>query len=76
MNDAYFSARDGFWRTNPNLEVMIGETGWASEGQTFNGMVNNIENEKAFWEGMRTWAGNNRVKVHMFEAFDEPWKTG
>ncbi|XP_035706164.1 glucan 1,3-beta-glucosidase isoform X2 [Folsomia candida] len=76
ISDAYYSARDGFWRTNPQLEVIIGETGWASEGETFNNAVNTIENEKRFWEGMRDWSSANRVKVQMFEAFDEPWKTG
>lgn len=55
---------------------LSGETGWASEGETFNNAVNTIENEKRFWEGMRDWSSANRVKVQMFEAFDEPWKTG
>ncbi|CAL8109497.1 unnamed protein product [Orchesella dallaii] len=78
ISDAYYSARDGFWRTNPNLEVMIGETGWASEGASFFNPpnLNTIEHEKNFWNAMRNWAATNRVKVQMFEAFDEPWKTG
>lgn len=78
ISDAYYSARDGFWRHNPNLEVIIGETGWASEGQTFFNppSLNTIERMKNFWNAMRNWATTNRVKVQMFQAFDEPWKTG
>ncbi|ODM94562.1 putative chitinase 2 [Orchesella cincta] len=78
ISDAYFSSRDGFWRHNPNVEVIIGETGWASEGASFFNPpnLNTIEHEKNFWNGMRSWATQNRVKVQMFEAFDEPWKTG
>lgn len=78
MSDAYYSARDGFWQHNRNLEVIIGETGWSSQGKTFNNppQNNNIENLKNFWYKMKEWSNSNRVKVQMFEAFDEPWKTG
>jgi exo-beta-1,3-glucanase (GH17 family) len=76
MKDAYFSARDGFWQHNDKLEVMIGETGWASEGETFNGLVNTIENERRFWDGMKSFANSENVKIQMFQAIDEPWKTG
>jgi len=78
ISDAYYSARDGFRRYNPNLEVIIGETGWASEGKTFFNPpnLNTIEYMKNFWNAMKNWATKNRVKVQMFQAFDEPWKTG
>lgn len=78
ISDSYYSARDGFWRHNPRIEVMIGETGWSSSGQNFFNppQYNNVENLRKFWEGMKTWSQQHRVKVQMFEAFDEPWKTG
>jgi len=78
ISDAYYSARDGFWEHNRNLEVMIGETGWASQGRTFNNPphLNTVENMKNFWNKMREWSTRERVKVQMFQAFDEPWKTG
>jgi len=78
ISDAYYSARDGFWRFNPNLEVIIGETGWASEGETFFNppYLNTIEHMRNFWNAMRNWASAHRVKVQMFAAFDEPWKPG
>lgn len=78
ISDAYYSARDGFWQHKPNLEVIIGETGWASQGKTFNNppQNNNLENMKKFWNKMKNWSTTNKVKVQMFEAFDEPWKTG
>lgn len=78
ISNAYYSARDGFWRFNPNLEVIIGETGWASEGETFFNPphLNTIHHMGNFWNAMRNWAFANRVKVQMFAAFDEPWKPG
>jgi len=78
ISDAYYSARDGFWQHNRNLEAMIGETGWASGGETFFNPphLNTVEHQKNFWNAMKNWANSNRVKVHMFEAFDEPWKPG
>jgi exo-beta-1,3-glucanase (GH17 family) len=27
-----------------------------------------------YWKRMRKWSSENRVKIYMFEAFDEPWK--
>jgi len=78
ISNAYYSARDGFWRENPNIEVMIGETGWSSNGRNFYNPpeYNTVENLRKFWEAMRDWSQGNQVKVQMFEAFDEPWKTG
>ncbi|CAL8116678.1 unnamed protein product [Orchesella dallaii] len=76
ISDAYYSSRDGFRQHNGNLEVIIGETGWASGGETNPPQVNTVQNQKDFWNAMKNWAASNRVKVHMFEAFDEPWKTG
>jgi len=35
-----------------------------------------VENLKKFWEAMKAWSQQNRVKVQMFEAFDESWKPG
>jgi len=78
ISDAYYSARDGFRRENPHIEVMIGETGWSSQGKNFYNppQHNNLENLRKFWEAMKEWSQKNQVKVQMFEAFDEPWKTG
>lgn len=78
ISDAYYSARDGFWQYNRNLEVMIGETGWASEGESFfnPANLNTVERMKNFWNAMRNFATSHKVKVQMFAAFDEPWKTG
>lgn len=78
ISDAYYSSRDGFWQHNPNLEVQIGETGWASQGKTFFNPphLNTLEHMKNFWNKMREWSSSNRVKVQMFEAFDESWKGG
>lgn len=78
ISKAYYSARVGLRSHNPSLEVIIGETGWATEGETkYNPRyLNTVDHMKRFWNKMREWSFNHQVRVHMFQAFDEPWKTG
>lgn len=78
ISRAYYAARVGFRGHNPQLEVIIGETGWATEGETkYNpSHLNTVANMREFWNKMREWVLNNQVRVHMFQAFDEPWRTG
>lgn len=81
VRSAYYSARDGFWRENPKIEVMIGETGWSSSGANFFNQgdaakYNTVDNLKKFWGAIKAFANTDKVKIYMFEAFDEPWKTG
>ncbi|CAG7718990.1 unnamed protein product [Allacma fusca] len=61
-------------RVNPNIEVIIGETGWPSEGNSFNNSPNSVQNEVIYWKEINSLAVRKRVKVQMFEAIDEPWK--
>jgi len=67
--------RDGFKKENPNIEVLIGETGWPDQGKSFNESPNTIQNLNDYWVQMGQWATENKVRVQMFEAFDEPWKS-
>ena len=55
--------------------MAIGETGWPSKGKSFNKSPNSVRNLVNFWTQMGKWASSNKVKVQMFEAFDEPWKS-
>lgn len=64
-----------FHKINPNLKVIIGETGWPSKGVSFNKSPNTVANLVRFWHSMAAWASRNQVLVHMFEAIDEPWKS-
>ncbi|CAG7698437.1 unnamed protein product [Allacma fusca] len=62
-------------KVNGNIEVMIGETGWPSEGNSFNGSPNSVQNEAAYWHSMNNFASQNRIQTQMFQAIDEPWKS-
>ncbi len=58
--------------------VHIGETGWASVSDGHygpNGSKATDEYKQAlYYDKMRDWATENKVKCFYFEAFDEPWK--
>ena len=62
---------------NPNIDVLIGETGWSSQGVSFNGQPsdNTVANEQAYFAAIQTWANQNHVETNWFEAIDEPWKS-
>ncbi|HEV3311278.1 MAG TPA: glycosyl hydrolase family 17 protein [Chloroflexota bacterium] len=68
---------------NPNIDVLIGETGWPSQGVSFNDIVNGqvssqdntVANEQAYFAAIQSWANQNQVETNWFEAIDEPWKS-
>lgn len=68
------AVRKAFRDINQNIVVMIGETGWPSEGESRNASPNSIENMQAYWSGMNEWARRNSIRTYMFEAFDEPYR--
>ncbi|KAL3417201.1 glycosyl hydrolase family 17 [Phlyctema vagabunda] len=55
-------------------ELWVGETGWPSDGTTYQSAVPGVENAATYWNeaicGILAWG----VNVFSFEAFDEPWK--
>jgi len=59
---------------NPNTIVMIGATGWPSQGVSLNNTTNTLANEQDYFNGIRAWANLNQVTVYFFEAVDEPWR--
>jgi exo-beta-1,3-glucanase (GH17 family) len=71
----YQSMVPAFHQVKGNLEVLIGETGWPSQGISFNKSPNTPSNLKEYWTRMNQWASQNQVKTYMFEAIDEPWKS-
>ncbi|MEM6731893.1 MAG: glycosyl hydrolase family 17 protein [Myxococcota bacterium] len=71
---------DAIQREHPDLEIVIGETGWATELNP-EGSENEhikapagIEEQQRFFREFTTWAGGTGVPYFYFEAFDEPWK--
>ncbi|KKD39586.1 MAG: glycosyl hydrolase family 17 protein [Limnoraphis robusta] len=75
VGQAFYQIKTAVANINPQCEVMIGETGWPSEGISFNNTNNNVANLLAYYEAIDKWAFENRVITYLFEAFDEPWKS-
>jgi len=67
--DAYYEVRDTFGK-----DVVIGETGWPSDGRNVSQAVPSAENQEKFVMEFREIADIRNIKYFMFEAFDEKWK--
>jgi glucan 1,3-beta-glucosidase len=55
-------------------DVMIGETGWPSEGRQRETAVPSRVNEALFIRGFVAMAERNGWSYNLIEAFDQPWK--
>jgi exo-beta-1,3-glucanase (GH17 family) len=74
----YISQKELALAVNPKVQVIIGETGWPSEGVSFNdlsGAHSSVANEEAYYKAFTKWADDNKVPSYYFEAIDEPWKS-
>lgn len=68
---AYTSVKNRF----PQKQVIIGETGWPSEGPPHGAAIPNSTNQARYVKGFTAWAQQNNLPYFYFEAFDEGWKT-
>lgn len=58
----------------PGKEVILGETGWPTAGDTVGDAVPSEENQRIFLEDFVTLALAGNVPYFFFAAFDEWWK--
>ena len=58
----------------PNKEILIGETGWPSEGRTREGALPSPANQARVIEETLALAKRENFHVNVIEAFDQPWK--
>jgi len=58
----------------PHKQVVIGETGWPSDGLSNGKAVPSLENQRRFVEEFLDLANKEGVNFYYFEAFDEKWK--
>lgn len=58
----------------PGKKIVIGETGWPSNGATRGGAVPSLENQRRFINELVTWTNQEKVDFYLFGAFDENWK--
>jgi exo-beta-1,3-glucanase (GH17 family) len=58
----------------PNKTIMIGETGWPTQGESNANAVPSEINQSIFLSEFLELAENNSIPYFYFEAFDEKWK--
>ena len=55
-------------------DILIGETGWPSEGRQRETAVPSLVNQAKFIRGFVAMAEQNGWRYNLIEAFDQPWK--
>lgn len=55
-------------------EILIGETGWPSEGRQRETALPSLVNQATFIRGFVAMAEQNGWRYNLIEAFDQPWK--
>ena len=58
----------------PGKEILIGETGWPSNGRMRNGALPSRINQARFMAAILDSARREAFRAIPFEAYDEPWK--
>jgi exo-beta-1,3-glucanase (GH17 family) len=60
--------------TFPNKEILIGETGWPSEGRMREGALPSRTNQARVVSEILALAKVDNFRVNLIEAYDQPWK--
>lgn len=55
-------------------EIIIGETGWPSKGETVQNAIPSSENLMRYFIEAQKWASKEQIKLFYFSSFDESWK--
>jgi glucan 1,3-beta-glucosidase len=58
----------------PNKEILIGETGWPSEGRMREGALPSRTNQARVVSEILGLAKQENFRVNLIEAYDQPWK--
>ncbi|URX63432.1 glycoside hydrolase family 17 [Luteibacter anthropi] len=58
----------------PGKRIMIGETGWPSEGRTRRDASASLVNEARYLREFLNYAATVDMPYNVIEAFDQPWK--
>ena len=69
-----FRIYDGLLQKFPGKEIIIGETGWPTEGNQIGRAIPSNENQAKYFKEFTCIASSNKVSYYYFEAFDESWK--
>lgn len=58
----------------PGKEILIGETGWPSEGRMREGALPSRTNQARVVSEILSLAKKEQFRVNLIEAYDQPWK--
>jgi exo-beta-1,3-glucanase (GH17 family) len=64
----------GMKREFPGKSIMIGETGWPSQGRTRRDASASLVNEARYMREFLNYAATVDMPYNVIEAFDQPWK--
>jgi exo-beta-1,3-glucanase (GH17 family) len=70
VRDVYRSMQAAF----PGREILIGETGWPSDGRARRDAVPGRVEQARFVRQFTRMAAEERIGYNLIEAFDQPWK--
>jgi glucan 1,3-beta-glucosidase len=57
-------------------KVIITETGWPSQGESFKGAHPSAENAMKYFINSQLWSKAENIEIFYFSSFDESWKVG
>lgn len=57
-------------------KVIITETGWPSQGESFKDSHPSIENAMKYFINTQLWSKSEQIDIFYFSSFDESWKVG
>src|SRR6185312_5474403 len=60
--------------TFPGKEILIGETGWPSEGRMREGALPSRTNQARVVSEILSLARSEKIRGNLIEAYDQPWK--
>lgn len=66
--------REEVARRIPGKEIVIGETGWPSQGRMREGALPGLANQARFIRSFIALAEKEGWQYNLIEAFDQPWK--
>jgi glucan 1,3-beta-glucosidase len=68
------SIRDKMAAVFPGKDILIGETGWPSQGRMREGALPSRANQALILQQILAQAEKRGYRVNVIEAFDQPWK--
>jgi glucan 1,3-beta-glucosidase len=68
------SIREKMAAAFPGKDILIGETGWPSQGRMREGALPSLVNEALILQEILALAKQRGYRVNVIEAFDQPWK--